>query len=111
MTKAYGCEKLRSLVRRAEIKEASVIITDSFEISERVAVTERFVSRRKAVAKQGELIFGETVFRYPADKVCLSITEEKHTPHEYDKEDEIVYCYDFLLKEDVTEISFEIITE
>ena len=49
--------------------------------------------------------------RYPAEDAALSIKEEKHTPHEYDKHDITVYCYDFILNEGVNEITFEITTE
>ena len=111
MTKAYDSEKLSSLVRKAEFKENCVVITDTFDVSEDISLTERFVSKRKAQLKDGELIFAGTKLKYPADKVTLKISQEKHTPHEYDKEDITVYCYDFILEKSIREISFEIITE
>ena len=111
MTKAYDCQELLSLVRKAQIKESSVIISDTFETSQSIPLTERFVSKRKADLKDGVLIFGKTKMVYPVDKATLKVTAKNHTPHEYDTEDETVYCYDFLLNEAVTEISFEIITE
>ena len=111
MTKAYNHKNLSSLQRKAHINEKSVVITDAFITEGKLPVTERFVSKRRAVIKDGELIFGSTILLYPADKVKLSITERKHTPHEYDTDDETVYCYDFILNEDVTDISFEITTK
>ena len=96
-----------SIIRRVEIKESGIILTDSFRLGGKT-VTERLVSLRKADTKEGVLDFGGTKLTYPAEKVTLSVKEEKHTPHEYDAEDITVYCYDFLLKEGVTEISFEI---
>ncbi|MBR5825646.1 MAG: heparinase II/III family protein [Clostridia bacterium] len=99
-----------SIVRRAEIKEKGIILTDTFTIGKK-AVTERFVSLKKADIKEGALTFGSTKLCYPAEKVTFSLNEEKHTPHEYDSEDITVYCYDFLLKEGVKEITLEITTE
>lgn len=96
-----------SIIRRVEIMESGIILTDSFRLGGKT-VTERLVSLRKADTKEGVLDFGGTKLTYPAEKVTLSVKEEKHTPHEYDAEDITVYCYDFLLRKGVTEISFEI---
>lgn len=111
MSDAYDEKKLISFVRKAEIKENGIKLTDSFDFTEAVPVTERFVSLRKAKMKDNALVLGRTRLVYPADKALLSMKEEKHTPHEYDKEDVIVYCYDFALNEGVNEIVFEIIAE
>ena len=110
ISSAYEGLGKKSIVRRAEITERGIILTDSFNLSEK-AVTERFVSLRKADVKEGVLTFGSTKLIYPADKVIFSLMEEKHSPHEYDSEDITVYCYDFLLKEGVKEAAFEIVTE
>ena len=107
---AYDEEKLLKASRKVSFKDTVVVITDSFTLKSDVPITERFVSKRKAIVKDGELIFGSTHFKFDQNKVTLTIKEEKHTPHEYDKDDITVYCYDFLLKSDVYEISFEIIT-
>lgn len=111
MTKAYSCEELISLERKIDFYENSVHITDSFSFTRSIPVTERFVSLRKAELKDGELIFGATKLKYPSKSAVLKISEEKHTPHEYDTEDITVYCYDFILKGSINEITFEIKTE
>ena len=108
---AYENENLTALSRKAKFKENSVVITDTFTFSDKISVTERFVSKRKAEIGKGVLVLGETELRYPEDKVVLKISEEKHTPHEYDKEDETIYCYDFILNDKADEISFEITTK
>lgn len=108
---AYENENLTSLSRKAKFKENSVVITDTFTFSDKISVTERFVSKRKAEIGKGMLVLGETKLRYPEDKAVLKISEEKHTPHEYDKEDETIYCYDFILNDKADEISFEITTK
>ena len=108
MTKAYDSDKLLSLKRKVDLAENSVFITDSFSFTESASVTERFVSLRKAELSDGKLIFGSTTFIYPEKDVTLKVTEEKHTPHEYDTQDITVYCYDFKLKENISEITFEI---
>ncbi len=111
ITKAYAEEKIISIIRKIQIKYQGISITDSFSFEEALSVTERFVSKRKALIKEGELVFGATSLKYPKDKVTLKIKEEKHSPHEYDKADITVYCYDFLLKKGIKEICFEITTE
>ncbi len=111
MTKAYGNDKLLSLERKVVPVESSVFITDRFSFKGDVSVTERFVSLRKAEVTKGKLIFGSTTFIYPENEVTLKLTEEKHTPHEYDTDDITVYCYDFILKENISEITFEIKSE
>ena len=111
ITKAYGDKNLTALIRKAEINENKVVITDTFDVTNDISIIERFVSKRKADIKANELVFGDTKLKYPAEKARLSITEEKHTPHEYDSEDVTVYCYDFTLKSTVREIAFEITTE
>lgn len=111
MTKAYKDENLVFLERKISLAENGVTLTDSFSFKKSTSVTERFISLRKATVKDGLLIFGNTYMRYSAEDAALSIKEEKHTPHEYDKEDITVYCYDFILNEDVNEIVFEITTE
>ena len=110
ISSAYEGITPESIIRKAHIKETGVIITDTFNPGER-SVTERFVSLKKADTTEGVLTFGNTKLCYPAEKVVLTLKEEKHTPHEYDSKDITVYCYDFLLKETVKEVSFEIITE
>ncbi len=111
MTNAYDKAEMTSLIRRAEIKENGILLTDNFTFTKALSVTERFVSQRKAKSEDGVLIFGNTRMYYPVDEISLSLKEEKHTPHEYDKEDITVYCYDFLLKDGINEITFKIITE
>ncbi len=111
ITKPYGEKELISALREAEIKENGITITDKFRFCDNLCITERFVSLRKAEIKKDALVFGRTKMLYPLDKVILSVKEEKHTPHEYNADDITVYCYDFLLKEGVSELSFEIITE
>lgn len=108
--KAYDEEKLLKASRKVSFKDTAVVITDSFTLKSDITITERFVSKRKAVVKDGELIFGSTNFKFDKNRVTLTIKEEKHTPHEYDEDDITVYCYDFLLKSDFHEISFEIST-
>ena len=110
ITKAYENKKLLSATRKVTFTDTSVSITDSFSLSGKAAVTERFISLRKAEAADGKLVFGETSLIYPENKVTLKITEEKHTPHEYDTEDITVYLYDFILKENANEVRFEIRT-
>ena len=111
LSKAYDCHNLISFTRKAVINDNSVILTDDFSFRDSASVTGRFVSKRQAIIKDGQLIFGDTKLCYPKDKVTLKVSEAKHTPHEYDKEDVSVYCYDFILNDGVTEICFEIITE
>lgn len=111
MTKAYDIKALVSLERKIDLTESSVLINDSFSLNEEVSITERFISLNKAEIKDGKLIFGSTAFIYPENSVFLSVKEEKHTPHEYDREDITVYCYDFVLKSNVSSITFEIKTE
>ena len=108
ITKAYENKNLCSLKRKIDFSENSVFITDSFSFKGNVSVTERFVSLRKAELADGKLIFGSTSFVYPKNDVILSVTEEKHTPHEYDTEDITVYCYDFTLNENISKVAFEI---
>jgi len=110
MTNAYDETELTSLIRRTEIKEDGIVLTDSFIFTQAIPVTERFVTLKKAQIKEGELIFGETRMLFPANRVTLSLKEENHTPHEYGKADITVYCYDFLLKDGAEEISFRIKT-
>lgn len=109
MKNAYNLSEPVFISRRAKIKEQGVIITDSF--NGKAAITERFVSKRKATEKNGELIFGKTRMKYSPSLATLEIKEEKHTPHSYEGEAVTVYCYDFILKKGTKEISFEIETE
>ena len=111
ITKAYNDKAVASVIRKAQIKTDGITITDSFIFNGTAAVTERFVSLRKAEIKDGALIFGDTKLIYPQNKADLNITQKLHTPHEYDKEDITVYCYDFKLKNAETQISFEITTK
>ena len=111
ITKAYSCEKLLSLKRKVTFEEKGVIITDSFSFKEKGVITERFISLIKAQEEKGRLIFGSAELLYPVRDVIPSVKEERHTPHEYDTEDITVYCYDFTVKENVSEITFEIKSE
>ena len=110
ISSAYEGIRPESIIRKAEINENGVVLCDIFNLGE-ISVTERFVSLKKADTKEGILTFGSTKLCYPAEKVIFTVKKEKHPPHQYYTEDVTVYCYDFLLKEDVKEISFEIITE
>ena len=111
LSKAYCLNGLTCFIRKADLKENGVLITDKFVLDGSLPITERFVSLRKAEIKKGVLIFASTKMFFPEEKVSLSVKEEKHTPHEYDMEDITVYCYDFTLKKGVNEITFEITTE
>lgn len=111
MSQAYDCPKLKALTRKAYIKENGVVINDSFAINETMTIVERFVSKRQAVVKDGELLFGGTKLKFKREDLTLKISEVKHTPHEYDKDDATVYCYDFILNDGVTQVELEITTE
>ena len=111
LTEAYSCDALISYERKVQINSSGISLTDSFKLNDNIPITERFVSKRKAVENKCELIFGNTKLKYSKEDVTLIISEHKHTPHEYDSEDITVYSYDFILKETTREISFEITTE
>ena len=111
MTNAYDENELSSLIRKVDINDDGIRITDSFALKKALPITERFVSLQNAQIKDNMLVFSSSRMLYPCDKVKLTVKEETHTPHEYDADDIMVYCYDFLLDEGVTEISFKITTQ
>ncbi len=108
VTKAYTEKSLISFIRTVEFEEKGVILTDNFQTETPVSVIERFVTLRKPEIKDNMVILGDTKVFFEQEKTKLKINENYHLPHEYDTNAIKVYCLDFELKDNVTEIIFHI---
>lgn len=108
ITKAYDENDLKSFVRYFEFSDNSVFITDRLKSESIISVTERFVTLRKPEIKDNTVFLGSTCIVFDKCQASLEINEEYHIPHEYDTDAITVYCLDFILKENIKEITFEI---
>lgn len=108
LSKAYSEKALKLLIRTAEINNTSVVITDEYELSEQIPVTERFVSLKKPTIRENRIIIEDTEIMFSTEKASVHINEEYHIPHGYDEDKIKVYCIDFILKDNINKISFEI---
>lgn len=108
ITKAYNENKLKSFIRCFEFSDNSIFITDELKSKNSISVTERFVTLRKPEIKENTVFLGNTCIVFDKGQASLEINEEYHIPHEYDTDAITVFCLDFILKKETTEITFEI---
>ena len=102
---AYGLDHLKSLVRAFSFTDRSVTLTDTYDLSEDLPLTERLITLEKpALLSEGKICAdGVTVTYDPS--ACTVVFLEEHVPAKTVSKDEVVYMTDFKLKEGVRRFS------
>jgi hypothetical protein len=91
--KAYEIKDLKECRRVVEIMENGVILTDSFDYQGEI--TERFVSLREPVIKDGFVTIGATSLLYDKKYTpCVTVVKQQPS-NRFIKDDYNVYCIDF----------------
>jgi hypothetical protein len=91
--KAYEIKDLKECRRVVEIMENGVVLTDSFDYQGEI--TERFVSLREPVIKDGFVAIGATSLLYDKKYTpCVTVVKQQPS-NRFIKDDYNVYCIDF----------------
>ena len=106
ITGAYDEEKLKSFQRTLICRDKSVLLIDKAELYDKISVIDRFITLRKPVIRENEVVLGDTHILFDNHKVSLKINEYSHLPHGYDAEEITVYCLDFTFNDN--EVIFEL---
>lgn len=114
ISKAYDDDTVNSIIRRFDITDNGMILTDSYSFSkEPKSVTERFFTCIKPEIKADCVIIGECKITADMDRFNVTVTEEEFAPHAYGSANETAYLIDFDVKEpnakEKTVIEFSVI--
>ncbi len=99
---AYGIDILRECVRTVRCADNKAMIEDQFTIDGETEITERFITRQKAVIENNEVKIksdGKTIGRLITDNVCnIEIKTYKHHEHNGSVSDVAAIDFKFSVK-------------
>jgi hypothetical protein len=106
MAKAYGMDELLSLVRKCEITENHVKITDSYNFSkEPESVVERLVALSKPEISPGAVKIKNVVLKFDEKMFDCTLSEELYKDHS--AKDAVAYLIDLTVKNPKAEFKCE----